>query len=415
MSEKYSDKHHLMLLSVALLYFTANSLGLPHGLLYTTLLTPVFYYWLVHHFHVRVVVPFAVTMTPFFIVHALVGVSWFNYALSTGLLFCTLVFALIVHFELKQYDFTLWLFSRLTLWNAALTAVAVIIYFTPWVEWMWTFRDLTITIKDYPRLQLFTYEPSYYSTLLVPLVLFFAVRLMVNAGRWTNNFAHLLLLLISLLLSFSLGVISSLVLAITVFGIANRHRMARFPAMNRFYTFITASGMLSLFLLLVLWPDNPIFNRIADLFSGKDTSGMGRTYEAILLAWKIAAEKSLLFGVGPGQIKIVGEPIIRAYYNYGLDTVPVVRIPNTVGETLATFGLLGVLFRFGVEIWLFAKTRVHENTFRLMMFTYIFIYQFTGSFLTNIAEYVIWVIAFTPCCTYLDFNTSKSQKNTVSV
>jgi hypothetical protein len=33
-----------------------------------------------------------------------------------------------------------------------------------------------------------------------------------------------------------------------------------------------------------------------------------------------------------------------------------------------------------------------------------FIYQFTGSFMTNIAEYVIWVLAYTPAFREFDKN-----------
>jgi hypothetical protein len=47
-----------------------------------------------------------------------------------------------------------------------------------------------------------------------------------------------------------------------------------------------------------------------------------------------------------------------------------------------------------VEIVLFINTRVWQNHYQTVLFFYIFVYQFTGSFITNIAEYVIWVLAF---------------------
>jgi hypothetical protein len=50
--------------------------------------------------------------------------------------------------------------------------------------------------------------------------------------------------------------------------------------------------------------------------------------------------------------------------------------------------------RLGLEIWLFFRTGVRYNYYRLSLFLFIFIYQFTGSFIMNIAEYVCWAMAF---------------------
>jgi hypothetical protein len=65
-----------------------------------------------------------------------------------------------------------------------------------------------------------------------------------------------------------------------------------------------------------------------------------------------------------------------------------------MGETLAIFGLAGVVLRLFLEFFLFFKTRVYSNYYRLALFIFVFIYQFTGSFITNIVEYVIWILAF---------------------
>ena len=70
-------------------------------------------------------------------------------------------------------------------------------------------------------------------------------------------------------------------------------------------------------------------------------------------------------------------------------------IPNAAAETLAIFGWTGLVLRILVEIFLFFYTRVWTNYYRLLLFLFVFIYQFTGSFITNIAEYVIWILAFT--------------------
>ncbi|MBC7536218.1 MAG: hypothetical protein H7258_11050, partial [Ferruginibacter sp.] len=55
--------------------------------------------------------------------------------------------------------------------------------------------------------------------------------------------------------------------------------------------------------------------------------------------------------------------------------------------------------------FLFFYTKVWTNYFRLLLFIFIFIYQFTGSFVTNIAEYVIWILAFTNV--FVEFDVDK--------
>jgi hypothetical protein len=52
---------------------------------------------------------------------------------------------------------------------------------------------------------------------------------------------------------------------------------------------------------------------------------------------------------------------------------------------------------------------VWTNYYRLLLFLFVFIYQFTGSFITNVAEYVIWILAFTN--TFHQFDV-KAGKNT---
>jgi hypothetical protein len=87
--------------------------------------------------------------------------------------------------------------------------------------------------------------------------------------------------------------------------------------------------------------------------------------------------------------------LIRNYYGYGPETVRV-AIPNAAAETLALFGWAGFSLRILAQCLLFMYTKVWRNYYRLLLFVFIFIYQFTGSFITNIAEYVIWIMAFTP-------------------
>jgi len=103
--------------------------------------------------------------------------------------------------------------------------------------------------------------------------------------------------------------------------------------------------------------------------------------------------KSLFWGSGLGQTKLLGGELWKEVYHqaYAMNEI---AIPNAVAETLAVFGIVGVLIRLGLEIHFFLRTRVYNNHYRLALFIFMFIYQFTGSFIFNIAEYAIWILAF---------------------
>jgi hypothetical protein len=132
------------------------------------------------------------------------------------------------------------------------------------------------------------------------------------------------------------------------------------------------------------------------VFAGQDTSFRGRTTDSFFIAWQIALKKSVLFGCGPGQIKVLGVDILKHFYRSNNYTSANTIIPNVLAETLAIYGLTGLFLRLGTEIYLFFRTRVYSNYYRLALFLFIFIYQFTGSYVTNIAEYIIWILAFNP-------------------
>ncbi len=56
----------------------------------------------------------------------------------------------------------------------------------------------------------------------------------------------------------------------------------------------------------IFFPDNILFVRLGNVVSGKDPSGKGRTFDAFWLADQLLAKKSYWWGIGPGQIKILG-------------------------------------------------------------------------------------------------------------
>jgi hypothetical protein len=108
------------------------------------------------------------------------------------------------------------------------------------------------------------------------------------------------------------------------------------------------------------------------------------------VSYQVAQVKSLYWGAGFGQTKHLAPDIAFIYDRYWADKGG--GLHNSFAETLATFGLIGVSIKLFLELYLFFKKRVYTNYYLLGLFLFIFVYQFTGSFITNVAEYVIWIL-----------------------
>jgi hypothetical protein len=389
-------KNKQFILLLVVVYFFFNSFLLPEGLLYTTFLTPLFYVYLLGAGYKNVLGYFLAILLPLFIAHYFVGIELFYYLKSSVLYFTIYIFVFAFAVALKQGLKLESLYGKILIINFGLFLVAIIFFFTPFSDLFWYDRKLTQEIEYVNRLKMLTYEPSYYSTLLVPIVLYYALGIMIKRYSTKQIFAIIVLVGLPLLFSFSLGVLSALTFALVVTVLFFLKKLVKRRAPFYMLTFFTATVLIVFLGLAILYPDNLLFLRIEDLFEGKDTSGKGRTIEAWNLSFQMIELKNYWIGCGLGQMKVVGEEVVRVYYKYQLDDIPIIRIPAAIGETISTFGILGLVIRLFIQFYLFFKTKVYTNYYRFAMFSYIFLYQFTGSYLTNIAEYVIWVIAFMP-------------------
>ncbi|AEW01805.1 hypothetical protein A4D02_07320 [Niastella koreensis] len=378
---------------VVFIYFFINSFGLPFGLTYTALLSPLLYLWMIMTRKREVLWPFLLIMLPLVIIHLAIGVdekSYFVSVLNMTLvyIFCQAVYTFLIRCEQPGR-----IFHQLLVINFICCLVAIPLFFTPLYPVLWTKQFLTTGVEEVRRLSLLTYEPSYYALLFTPLFFFFLLQLLFYRNT-INGWLLLAMLLLPLALSFSLGVISAIVMAIVVTVVLHYKKFLR---NKRFLGLLGLTGIIvvgALGIGLVFFPDNILFVRLANVITGKDPSGKGRTFEAFWLADQLLAKKSYWWGIGPGQIKILGFDLIRDFYGYGRDTTRV-AIPNAAAETLAIFGWVGLSVRILAECMLFVYTKVWSNYYRLLLFVFMFIYQFTGSFITNVAEYVIWIMAFT--------------------
>lgn len=379
-------------LPFAIVYFFLNSVFLPLGLLYTSILTPFFIFWLYKENKVRYTWLFFIITIPFAIIHYNQGVSSSYYVKSYILLFTVFIFILTVIRFLEITQSLRRIYRILLTLNFFLVCVACVLFFIPGARGlMWSVYDVSTGLAKFPRLSLFTYEPSYYSTLMIPLVFYYYLKIIFF--KYPNAGYIFFMASLPLILSFSMGAILGIAIS---FGILFFSNIRSFLMRKNVILFILAAAFLLTVAMIILYnvyPGNPLFLRLNNIFAGKDSSFKGRTYDSYVLALSVATKKSIYFGVGLGQVKLLGTEIWNTFYST-IVTINQISIPNAVAETFAIYGIAGLLIRFILEWYFFFRTRTYTNYYRLGLFIYIFIYQFTGSYFFNVAEYVIWALAF---------------------
>lgn len=387
------------------IYFFLNSFALPLGLLYTMLLMPIFYIWLMMQKQQLILSKFLIVLLPFMTVHLIYGVDLYFYFRSLFLVIATYIFLYAAYIYIRRYAFLEKIFIWLFHWNLVFVLLAFVALFTSLKDIFWAGWWISPSVGQMPRLRLLSYEPSYYATLMIPLLVFFTLKLLYYPKNQLYQW-RFVGIFIPLLLTFSVGVIGGFVLTFLLFFWVEVLR--GFKNRNVFKLFIFLSGLVVFIMLglLLVYPQNPLYLRIYDIVTLNDNSGNGRTFDSAALAYSMVSLKNIWFGIGMGQIKTLGDNIYREFYNLPIEIFPdiVPTIPNTVAETFAIFGILGLIIRFSVIFYLFYRTKVWRNNFRLILFLYMFIYQFTGSFYINIAEYVIWILAFSAYLPEFDRN-----------
>ena len=398
------------------IYFFINNFGLPHGLLYTSLLFPVFYIFLVSQRQQLIISKFLLLVTPYIVIHFIYGVDVYYYIRSLILAFTTYIFIYASYICVKKYQGWEKVFDWLIKVNFVFVVLALLFLFTPLKDIFWAGWWISPSVGFVPRLKLLNYEPSYYSTLLVPLVAFYILKLMYHPKR-QSTWIQVIILSLSLVLSFSVGVMGGLVLAFICFFIFNLFIGIRQANIYKVFILIFSLSMIGLLVITVVYPQNPLFLRLYDIVSLNDNSGSGRTFDSAVLAYDIAKQKSIWFGVGFGQIKIVGDEIYRDFYNLSVEIFPeiVPTIPNTLAETFTLFGITGLFIRFMFIFYFSYKAKVWKNHYQLILFIYAFIYQFTGSYYINTAEYMIWIFTFTNCFPQFDRNLSITRQKNFNV
>ncbi len=379
-------------LPLIVLYFFFNNTFLPEGLLYTGLLTPVFLYYLYKKAEMKAFLKWSFLLILPVGFHLYLGIDTKTYLVSTILILSAWIFLFAALEATREIGSEMETFFRkILLFNALFVSFALLLLAFPAVQdFCWYSKPISAGIPAFPRLKLFAYEPSHYGLLLSPVFLFYTLKLIM--GKTKHKLLYALGIGIPLLLSLSFGILGAMIMALLVVIVIHYKKLPRLSFLSGLF------GVLSLLVIVLvatwLWPDNPVSIRLSNIFTGTDTSANGRLFDSFMFATDLVVNYQAWFGVGPGQVKILAHDLIISHYQYSGELAEVVRIPNSMAEMLAIYGWYGFVVKIGLEIYFFIKLRIHKNMFSLTLFIFIFIYQFTGSFMMNIAEIGIWVLVF---------------------
>jgi hypothetical protein len=386
-------------LPVAAFYFFLNHAGLPIGLFYTTLFSPFLFLWLYLKGRRWLTARFLLVLSPFILAHMALGVpdpmSYARTLLHWWTVFIA-VYAICWSLQ-KCWNFDR-LLDQLIFLNFCAAIIALVIRPTPLRLLLWMDTDpFTGGAGHLLRLNLFTHEPSAYAELMLPLLVFASLRLLRDGKK--RSAVYLMMIALPFLLCQSFGGISIGLAGIGVSLMTGYRRLLRGSKSRFLFLFLAiATGA------LLLTP-NPISQRVSQVATGADGSANSRTTSAYIAAYTVASSKSLWWGAGMSQTKGFDFSDLGVGLAAG-------SIPNEVAAVFAEFGLIGVMAMFAVEIYLFLKTKVYRDSFRIAMFTVAFINQFVGSYSTDVQQYLMWFLAFYTF--FPEFNLRDSSRPEVS-
>jgi len=376
-------------------YLFCNSIGLPYGLLYTTLLSPLLFVTLLlkreRGFHL-----FLFILMTYTILHLSSGVDKYFYFKSLFLFTGVITVGFALYYKLPKITKIRRIIKLMIVINFIFTILAIALINSSFSRILWTSNDTISENITMTRLYMSSYEPSYYSTLIAPLVLFSIINF-YNFRTLTNLFL-LLMILTPLFLSFSFSIISLILISLVTIA-----SIEILIIKKKYWIYIFA--VISTF-LIIAYLENSYLIRASNFISGNDSSGNSRTVDSLAWALIIFDKVNPIWGAGFGQLKILGGQIFGTYDVY--------RLPNAMAEILVSLGISGVILKFFIEISFFFKFKVYKNPFNLSMFIIAFGLQLAGSFTTNTAEYVLWVLAFSPIFPEFDF-IKQDQKFGITV
>jgi len=373
-----SLRFHKYLPLACIVFFINSLVFFPRGLLITTILSPGFYIWLLLRRQRYVLETFFAAMFPFAFASLVTGMQKLYFLTSFGLLITCYVTVYAFAVAIQETDHLDDVFRTLIWLNLAFAFVGLLLRFTSLAPIVWQMPGDVDNPANMMRFKGLTYEPSHYGTLLAPLVLY---SCWLHIQKRTYRTLGLLAATVGpLLMSLSFGAIGLVILSVFVVQFKRYRTEARFR-----WVFVATTVLVLGYLALP--STSGVKLRINNLFTGNDPSANVRTSMAFESAYAMAKSKDIWFGIGFGQQKVIGSYFLAPNQRV---------IPSAVAGTLEEMGLVGVALRFGVIFYFFFKTRPDRDPYRLSMFIWVFLFQFGASYKDNLAEYMVWIFAFSP-------------------
>jgi hypothetical protein len=398
---------------LGLIYFYFNTVALPVPVTFTTIISFFGFKKAIKQYGKPFIVIISIICL-YAIIHNVNGVVVMDYFKST-IYFAALILSGFIAYQylVSNNHIIEKTFNLLSVSALIFLAVGIVALFTPFADVLWSNHNFIADGEKILRFKGLSYEPSHLALTLSPLFLFFLWK-SINKINLKNLF-HFTAVAIPIGLSISFGFGAALILSLCLTII-----MA-LTIYQKFKRILLLPIVLALISIIgISYTSSPISERFAFIIHGNDTSVNGRTTEAFMHGYNCAETKSIWFGIGMGQIKYVGEEVIRPYYaamdpiGYSKEHWPVMSIPNSMAETLAIFGILGVLLKIGFQIFCFVKLKVYDNYLNLSIFFFIFFYQMMGSFILSSTEIMMWAIAFAKIFPEFDVKAKLTQSTVIA-
>lgn len=363
---------------ILFVYLFLNPVFLPFGLFYAHIYAPIAYYYIARwskpaNTFIGLLIVIVAILTALTALSSFEQIRYFDYLSSTLILFASIIFAIYIYVYIAVYlsNFES-LVDKVIKVNVYLTFFAILLLLSGIQEPLWIQQEgQTI------RLQFFAYEPSIYALSFAPFLIYAIVRYIEK--RQSKDLYLLAMAAFPIALSGSAGVMGATALALVF---ANFKATLRLLAKKWIIVLIGSIAFISIFPKTI--------ERFQAILDGNDYSGSVRIVFSMQAAINMLDEKGIwLLGTGLGQLKFQIEK-----YTSEFDAFGGTLLPNSIANTVASIGIIGLGIKLGLVVWLHLKTKAYKYQYSNVLFLFVFIYQFTGGFLSNVNEYVAIAIAF---------------------
>lgn len=379
----------------AQVFFSFNSFMLPFGLLYTTAVSPALLFFQSRLYFYRATLVFLGVISPYLVIHLISYDLNYDYYFRSLILFLINYYAVVVMaVYCSRVDDWRCLYEKLLKLAAALLVIGIVVLPTNIADVFWRVGEtVSAGVEGVTRYKALVYEPSYFATLMIPVVSYFFFTTLNFFEK--KAFIYFLVSIVLLASSLSLGAFASF--SFSMFVVV----LMRFSSFLKISFFWFGVFLFIIIISFIFTAENHFAARVVNVISGDDNSGNARTHVSFLITEKILDYSGYWFGAGFGQVKMIMEEQFWLIWYDLTGATDVFVLPSSLPDIISHLGLLGGISKLLAELYIFYKFRMYQRIYSLFLWVYMFVYQFTGSYMTNQAEYIIWIIACVPIIRFI--------------